>query len=92
MRKRETINPVFKDFRVISPQSVELAIYIRSYRRMHEISQMEMAKICTIRGRRNNVSFTQNDIDRYEKYKNVPTPPKFQILMETMNITPSDLQ
>jgi len=89
--KRETINPVFDNFRMISPKQVELAIYIRQYRKIHELSQCDMARICSIYGEPFGIKFIQQEIDRYENYKTVPTKAKFQVLMNTMDITPDML-
>ena len=89
--RREKVNPIFDNFRMISPKQVELAIYIRQYRRIHELSQRDMAQLCTLYGKPHNVRFSQNDINNYENYKNIPTPSKFAALMNTMDITPSML-
>lgn len=88
---REQINPTFDNFMLISPKSVELAIYIRQFRRLHNLSQNEMAKICTLHGKKQGIKFTQRSICAYENYETIPTPPKFQILMNTMDITPDML-
>ena len=87
MPKKESINPVFGHFIKVSPTQVELAIYIRQFRRIHELSQSDMAKICSLYGEDKGVKFKQAEIGRYENYKTVPTPAKFEILMNTMNIT-----
>ena len=90
-RKKETINPTFDNFVVVSPKSIELAFYIRQFRRIHNFSQKEMADLCTKYGEHNGTKFRWDEISRYENYKTIPTPPKFQILMNTMDITPEML-
>lgn len=74
----------------VTKTQIELAFYIRNYRRIHELSQPEMAKICTLYGKSHNVKFAASEICAYENYKHMPTPPKFQILMNTMDLDPSD--
>ena len=86
MSRREQINPVFTNFRMISPQQVELAIFIRQYRRIHNLSQTEMAKLCSIYGKSKGVKFHFTEISNYENYKSIPTPAKFQCLMNTMDL------
>ena len=82
----------FNDCRSISPKQVELAICIRMYRRMNTMSQEEMAKICTLYGKSKNVKFTTHDISDYENYKRAPRAKKFQILLNTMKITPQTIE
>lgn len=84
-------NPTFDDFIVVSRKQVELAIYIRQYRRIHQLSQAEMAKLCSLYGKPHNVSFTGADISYYENYKHIPTSHKFQVLMNTMDLDPAVL-
>jgi transcriptional regulator with XRE-family HTH domain len=84
---KERINPVFDNFVMLSPKQVELAIYIRQYRRIHELSQRDMAKVCSLYGEKKGIKFAQTEIACYENYKTIPTPAKFEILMNTMNIT-----
>lgn len=90
-RPKKTINPTFDDFFVVSPKSIELAIYLRRFREIHNLSQVEMARLCTMYGRSMNIQFVASEIHKYEYCKTIPTPPKFQILMNTMDITPDML-
>lgn len=90
-RKGRKVDPIFDNFMMVSPKQIELAIFIRQYRRIHELSQAEMAKICTLYGEPSGIKFTNFDISVYENCKTVPTTPKFQVLMNTMNITPQML-
>lgn len=90
MRKNK-VNPVFDEFFMVSPKQIELAIYIRQYRRIHQLSQTEMAKVCSLYGEPFGIKFTNFDISVYENCKHIPTPSKFQILMNTMDITPQML-
>lgn len=83
---KKNANPVFDDVRLLSPKQVLFAFYMTEYRRKYNLSQKEMAEICSLYGEPSHVKFTQNDISSYEIYKTIPTPPKFQILMNTMNI------
>ena len=81
-------NPTFNDLEIVSRKQVELAFFIRAFRRINNMSQKEMADLCSCYG----VHFDTMDISRYENYKAAPTMPKFQILMKTMHITPHDLR
>ena len=75
----------------VSPLQVELAICIRQYRRVHNITQDQMARICSIRGREAGIKFATSEIWTYENYRIAPTQPKFQVLMDVMGITPEIL-
>ena len=88
MKTKKSINPTFDDFVVVSRKQVELAIYIRQFRRMHNLSQEQMARICSAHGRSRKISFSGVDISNYENYKHIPTPPKFQTLMSAMDLDP----
>ena len=90
-RKGRKVDPTFDNFIMVSPKQIELAIFIRQYRRIHELSQADMARICTFYGEPFGVKFTNVDISAYENYKSIPTTPKFQVLMNTMDITPQML-
>lgn len=73
----------------VTKTQVELAFYIRQYRRIHEMSQVEMAQLCSLYGKPYNVKFSCSEISSYENYKHKPTPHKFQVLMNTMDLDPS---
>lgn len=88
---KRVYDPVFNEFIVVSPKQVELAIYIRQFRKIHNLSQKEMAELCSLYGKDNNISFKSCEIWFYENYKRIPTKPKFQVLMNTMDITPDML-
>ena len=75
----------------VTRTQVELAFFIRNYRRIHELSQPQMAKICTLYGEPHNVKFSASDICGYENYKHMPTTLKFQVLLNTMDLDPTDL-
>ena len=90
--RKDKINPTFDDFVVVSRKQVELAIFIRQYRRINHLSQHEMAEICSIIGAKHNIKFLTSEISNYENYKTIPRPYKFQILMQIMDITPSMLK
>lgn len=75
----------------VTRKQIELAFYIRQYRRIHQLSQTQMANICTLYGKPHNVKFAVSEISEYENYKHMPTPPKFQILMNTMDLDPDVL-
>ena len=83
---KQNANPEFNDVRLISPKQVILAFHMTEYRRKYNLSQREMAEICSLYGEPSNIKFAQTEIAKYETYKTIPTPPKFQILMNTMNI------
>lgn len=87
----DKINPTFNDFIVVSRKQIELAIYIRQFRRIHNFSQQQMAELCTMYGKSAGIKFNFTEISKYENYKTIPTPPKFQILMNAMNIDSSML-
>lgn len=82
----------FSDMKKISPQMVELAFYIRAFRRINNLSQAEMAEICNEYGKKNNVKMHFTEISNYERYKVIPSEVKFQILLDTMKITREDLK
>ena len=82
---KKNVNPTFDDFVVVSRKQVELAILVRQFRRIHNLSQKEMANICSLYGKPRNVIFSQTDICKYENYKTIPTPPKFTTLMNAMD-------
>lgn len=90
-KRKEQINPVFNDFMFISPKQVMLSAYMKNYRCRHNFSQTEMANVCSLYGKPQGVSFDVMEINRYENYKTIPTPRKFQVLMNTMDIDPSML-
>lgn len=77
---------------VVTREQVELAFYIRNYRRIHELSQVQMAAICSCYGEPNNIRITPSDISCYENYNRMPTKGKFQVLLNTMDIEKSDLK
>lgn len=89
--RKETINPVFNDFMHISPKQVIFSMYIKNYRSRHNFSQAQMAKVCSLYGEPEGISFTIMEISHYENYKTIPTPAKFQVIMKTMDIDPSML-
>ena len=91
MRKGRKIPDVFNDFAYISPKQVTLSCYIKMYRQKYNISQQEMAKICSMYGEPHKVKFACCEIYNYENYKTIPSEPKFQILMNTLGITKNDL-
>ena len=92
-KPRGNQNPIFfYDEQVkVSRKQVELAFYIRQFRRIHNLSQPEMARLCSLYGKDSGVRFFPSEIHEYENYRHAPTPPKFQILMNTMDITPEML-
>jgi transcriptional regulator with XRE-family HTH domain len=92
MTRKGKQNPFFDDFQMRSMKLIRLSICIQNYRRHYNLSQREMADICTLYGEPVNVKFFQTEIANYENCKTVPTPPKFQVLMNTMNIDESVLQ
>lgn len=87
MTRKKLVNPTFDKFIVVSPKQIELAIYIRQFRRIHNFSQEEMAALCTKYGESSGVKIHWTEISNYENYKHIPTPPKFKVLMNTMDIT-----
>jgi hypothetical protein len=89
-RKYKT-NPTFDDFIVVSRKQVELAIYIRQFRRIHQFSQQEMASLCTKFGEPSGIKFHWTEISCYENYKTIPRQNKFQILMNVMDLDPTML-
>ena len=91
MKRKGRQNPFFDDYAIQSAKLIRFSICIRIYRRQHNLSQTQMAHICTICGQPENIKFHQAEIANYENGKVAPTPPKFQILMKTMNINESVL-
>lgn len=91
MTHKAKVNPTFDNFVLLSPKQVEFAIYIRQFRRIHELSQREMATLCNHYGKSHNVKISAMDISNYENYKNIPTPPKFSTIMNTMDLDPAML-
>ena len=79
------------DFQVVSRKQVELAIWIRSYRRCHEISLQTMANLATIKGRSQNVRFNAGEIGKYENYRRIPSTRKLNVLLDVIGITLEDL-
>ena len=92
MKRKGKQNPFFDDFQMRSMKLIRLSICIQNYRRYYNLSQAQMARICTLYGKPDNIKFTQTEIAKYENCKTVPTSPKFQILMNTLNINESVLQ
>ena len=86
MTRKRNVNPEFDDVQILSPKQVLLSYYIIQYRKRFNLSQREMAEICSSYGKANNVKFAQREIGLYESYRTIPTPPKFQVLMNTLNI------
>ena len=72
----------------VTRKQMNLSMLIQNYRRIHQLSQADLAKACAIIGKSCNVKMSQNDISNYEICKTTPTMPKFQILMKTMHATP----
>ena len=79
-------NDLFNDTIVVSRKQVELAIYLRNYRRMHELSQVEMAGLCSIYAEPYHVKITSQEISDFENYRKKPSRKKFQILLNTMDL------
>ena len=71
----------------VTRTQVELAFFIRQFRRIHELSQIQMAKICTVYGKPYNEKFYSGQICDYENYKHMPNKKRFQILLNTMDIS-----
>ena len=84
---KNKINPVFDNFIMVSPKQIELAIYIRQFRRIHQLSQQQMADLCSLYGEPYNVKFTNFNISVYENCRQIPRPVKFQVLLNTMDLT-----
>lgn len=76
----------YNDIITVSRKQVELAICIRQYRRIHDLSQKQMAKICSIYAEPYGVKFANTEISNYENYRIRPSAKKFQILMSAMDI------
>lgn len=74
---------------VVSKKQIELVLNITEYRRIHNISISEMAKICTLYGGSYGVKFTSSDICNYENLKSAPRKPKFQVLCNVLNMDPT---
>ena len=75
----------------VHPKLIEFAIVIRNYRRSNNLSQKDLAEACSIIGKKAGVKMSSTDIHGYENYMHVPSAPKFQVLLNTMGLTESDL-
>jgi hypothetical protein len=84
-KTKDKINPVFNDFRY-SRKQVIFSLYLNEYRRKYNLSLDQMAHVCTLYGKNKNIKFAGNEIYKYERCETVPTMPKFQVLMNTINI------
>lgn len=91
MYNKKHVNPVFNDFQYISPKQVTFAMYLVDYRRRHNFSTKETAKVFSMYGKPENVKITNFDISMYERYKLIPTPKKFQVIMQAMDLSPDML-
>ena len=89
--KRKKVNPIFDNFQVLSPKQVTFSCYMKMYRKKYNLSQAEMAEICSLYGEPHNIKFDFTEISRYENMKTIPTPHKFEVLMNVMNIDSSML-
>lgn len=91
MARKGSRNPIFDDYQMRSLKLIRFGMCVENYRRLHNLSQREMAEICTLYGESLNIKFYQTEIANYENYKTAPTLQKFQIIMKTMNIDESVL-
>ncbi len=89
--KRRKVNPIFDNFQVLSPKQVTFACYMKMYRKKYNLSQAEMAEICSLYGEPHKIKFAMSEISGYETMKTIPTMPKFQVLMNVLGINVSML-
>ncbi len=80
-------NRYMTDFQVLSRRQVEFGIFLRSYRRINNLSLKQLANIATLRG----IRVSEMDISKYELFKAVPSERKMNVLLQIMNITIDDL-
>ena len=84
-------NEHMMDFQVVSRRQVELAINMREYRKEHDLSQVQFAKIATIYGVYQKVKFTHWEISKYENFKTIPSEKKMFVLLAAMGMDLEDL-
>ena len=65
---------------VVSKKQVDFAHGIIDYRKTHNLSQKEMARICSLYGKTHGVKFAQTEISAYECLKKAPRKIKFEVL------------
>ena len=82
-------NKFWGKFQLVSDRQIELALSINAYRKKYNISQKEMAHICTLYGKPHNVKFTQTQISSYETMKTAPRTVHYQILCNVLDINPT---
>lgn len=90
-RSAQTRNPHMVDFQMLSRRQVELGYQIRSYREKHEISTTDLAFRCSCFGKPFKVKVTSMDISKYERFQNIPTEKKMNVIMMAIGIKIEDL-
>ena len=68
----------------VTKRQIDFAIGMNEYRRKHNLSQAEMANICTLFGVSRGVKFAQTEISAYETLRTAPRPVKFQVLTDVI--------
>ena len=79
-------NSFWGEHQYISKRQEELSFQMISYRRRNNISQKEMARICTLFGAPYNVKFHPVEISNYECRKCAPRRAKYTVLCKLLNI------
>ena len=79
-------------FRSVSEKQAEFVANIWAYRREHNISQAEMARICNLYCEPNGIKFYPSEIGAYERLERTPHKPKYKALCNIMNLNPTTLQ
>lgn len=86
-------NPHMQDFQIISRRQIEFGIYIRNYRRIHELSQTQFAKIASyyLGDTDGDDLIQQANISSWENFKVVPCERYMNAVLAAMNIELDDL-
>ena len=74
------------EFQMISNKQVELSVALNAFRRKYNMSQAELAHICTLYGEPHKIKFIQTEISRYERMATAPRAAKYQVLCNVLNI------
>lgn len=77
------------EFKLVSFKQMRLALAINGYRREHQLSQKEMAHICSLFGEPNGVKFFEAEISQYELMNRAPRKKKYDVLCNVLNLNNS---
>ena len=73
-------------FQLVSDKQIELALSLNGYRKKFNLSQKDMAKICSLYGASQKIAFSAEQISSYETMKTAPRIAKYQVLCNVLNI------